>query len=170
MEAPTLETPRLLLRPLAPEDAPFILEQLNEPSFLEFIGDKGVRTLADARDYIRQGPMACYEEHGFGLLLVLDRDTQTPMGTCGVLRRDSLDHPDLGFAFRPQFWSRGFAFEAAQASLAHAQGSLGLSRILAITSVDNEPSKKLLRKLGFVSQGQKSLGAEGTVETFELLS
>jgi len=143
-----LETERLLLRPLTTDDAPFILTLLNEPSFLRFIGDKKVRNLEDARQYILTGPMASYERHGLGLLAVVLKASQTPIGMCGLLKREELPDPDIGFAYLPDFWGQGFAFEAAKAVMNDARESLKLSRILAIVNPDNDASIKLLERLG----------------------
>jgi RimJ/RimL family protein N-acetyltransferase len=144
-----LETRRLVLRKIAFEDDAFILELLNEPSFLRYIGDRGVRCAADARRYIEAGPMASYARHGFGLFLTQLKGSQQPLGMCGLLKRDSLEDVDLGFALVPRFWSQGYAFEAASAVLDDARRVCGLQRVLAITSPDNEPSIGLLAKLGF---------------------
>ena len=144
-----LETERLVLRRLSRGDAPFLLELLNEPSFLRYIGDKGVRTEADARRYVETGPLASYERFGFGLLRVELKESGEPIGMCGLLKRDALPDVDVGFAFLPRFWSKGYAFESASAVLAHARDALGLRRVLAITSPDNEASIRLLEKLGF---------------------
>ena len=143
-----LETERLLLRPLTTDDAPFILTLLNEPSFLRFIGDKKVRNLEDARQYILTGPMASYERHGLGLLAVELKASQTPIGMCGLLKREELPDPDIGFAYLPAFWGQGFAFEAAKAVMNDARESLKLNRILAIVNPDNDASIKLLERLG----------------------
>lgn len=144
-----LETARLRLSPLSADDAEFILGLLNEPSFLRFIGDRGVRTMDDARRYIEEGPVASYARHGFGLLRVALKADDTPIGICGVLKRDTLPEPDLGFSLLPAYWDRGYAREAASAVIQQARRELGLGLILAITSVDNEPSIRLLGKLGF---------------------
>jgi len=144
-----LETTRLALRRLSLDDAEFILGLLNEPSFLLYIGDKGVRTTADACRYISTGPLASYERFGFGLLLVELKAERAPIGICGLLKRDWLDHPDLGFAFLPRYWSKGYGFESASAVLGHAREILGLKRVLAITSPDNAASIRLLAKLRF---------------------
>jgi RimJ/RimL family protein N-acetyltransferase len=144
-----LETERLTLRPIGMSDAGFILNLLNEPSFLRHIGDKGVRTEDDARRYIQDGPRASYERFGFGLLLVERKDGGEPIGICGLLKREWLEDVDLGFALPPRFWGEGYAFEAASAVLTHARERLGLRRIVAITSLDNEPSIRLLAKLAF---------------------
>ncbi|HZR36068.1 MAG TPA: GNAT family N-acetyltransferase [Nevskia sp.] len=142
-----LQTPRLTLRRLVAEDAPFILVLVNDPDWLRFIGDKNVRDLDGARAYIANGPAATYARCGYGLWLVELRDG-TPIGLCGLLSRDTLPHPDIGFAFLPQYRGQGYAREAAAATLAHARGPLGLERVLAITSPDNAASGKLLEKIG----------------------
>ena len=143
-----LETERLFLRGFNAGDAEFILALLNEPSFLRFIGDKKVRSLQDAEKYILNGPVASYERHGFGLCLVELKETHTPIGMCGLLKREELPDPDIGFAFLPDFWNKGFAYEAAAAVMKDARERLNLERILAITNQDNEASIKLLQKLG----------------------
>ena len=141
-----LETERLSLRKLTVDDAEFILALLNEPSFLRYIGDKKVRNLDDARQYILNGPVASYERHGFGLNCVELQESYTPIGMCGLLKREELPDPDIGFALLPDYWNKGFAFEAAEAVLKDARN---LPRILAITSLDNEASINLLQRLGF---------------------
>jgi len=143
-----LKTERLILRELTLDDAPFILTLLNEPSFLRFIGDKKVRTLEAARQYILNGPMASYARHGFGLNLVSLNDSQTPIGMCGLLKREELPDPDIGFAFVPDFWGKGFAFESAAAVMNDARERLKLTRVLAIVNPDNDASIKLLERLG----------------------
>ena len=143
-----LETERLVLRRLCLDDAAFILKLLNEPSFLHFIGDKGVRSLDDARAYLRQGPIASYEHHGFGLYRVEIKTSGVPIGICGLLKRDTLDDVDVGFAFLPAFWLQGYAFESASAVLAYGKHTLGLRRIIAVTQPDNAGSIKTLEKAG----------------------
>lgn len=157
---PLIETPRLALHRLTTGDADFIFELLNEPSFLRFIGDKGVRTREDACRYILAGPMASYDRFGFGLYRVGRKDSGESIGMCGLLKRDSLEDVDVGFAFLPRFWSRGFAFESAAAVLAHGRQTWGLKRILAITSPDNEASIRLLAKLGFRFERMARLSEE----------
>jgi RimJ/RimL family protein N-acetyltransferase len=142
-----LRTSRLDLRELDFNDAEFILRLLNEEGFIRFIGDKGVRTLADARDYILQGPMDSYARNGFGLYAACLRDA-TPIGICGLVKREGLDDPDVGFAFLSRYWSLGYAVESAAAVLAHAQDVLGLERVVAITSPDNWSSIGVLEKIG----------------------
>jgi len=154
-----LETERLILRQFTVDDAQFILTLVNEPSFLRYIGDKKIRSLEDARQYILTGPVASYERHGFGLCLVELRDSHTAIGMCGLLKRGELPEPDIGFALLPEFWNKGFAFEAAAAVLQDARERLGIERILAITSLDNEASIKLLERLGFTFQKVTKLAA-----------
>lgn len=156
-----LETDRLLLRRFNVDDALFILTLLNEPSFLRYIGDKKVRNLETARQYILNGPIASYERHGFGLCLVELRELHTPIGMCGLLKREELSEPDIGFALLPDFWTKGFAFEAATAVLQDARERLGIQRVLAITSLDNDASIRLLERLGFSFQRVITLSATG---------
>lgn len=144
-----LITIRLVLREFVKDDAPFIVNLLNQPSFIRFIGDKGIRTLDDARKYLDNGPIDSYHRHGFGLYLVELKDSKTPIGMCGLLKRDSLPNVDLGFAFLPDYWGKGFAFEAASVVMSHAREVLELHFFLAITDPDNEASIRLLEKLGF---------------------
>jgi RimJ/RimL family protein N-acetyltransferase len=144
-----LETKRLSLRWLETNDADFILQLVNEPSWLRFIGDKGIRTVEDARNYIEEGPVAMYRRLGFGLYLVELRESGEPIGICGLIKRDALEDVDLGFAFLPAFWGKGYAFESAAAVMDYGRRTFKLSRLLAITSQDNEVSARLLEKLGF---------------------
>jgi [ribosomal protein S5]-alanine N-acetyltransferase len=143
-----LETERLRLRRLTPDDAPFILELLNDPLFLRFVGDKGVRDRAGAEQYLRQGPMASYAQHGFGLFHVALRDGDVPIGMCGLLKREILQDVDIGFAYLPQFGGQGYATEAAQGVMHYGRTVLGLKRIVAITAPDNEASQNVLKKIG----------------------
>ena len=143
-----LETDRLLLRWLNVADAPFIVELLNDPSFIRFIGDKGVRDVEGARNYILNGPVASYQKFGFGLNAVELKNANVLIGICGVLQRDTLPHPDIGFAFLPAYRNKGYAYEASAAVLEHARKNLGIERVLAITTPDNDASAKLLAKLG----------------------
>ena len=144
-----LETERLRLRKLALDDADFILRLLNEPSFIQNIGDRGVRTIDDARSYILQGPVATYEKFGFGIWLVEMKDSGAPVGMCGLLKRDVLEDVDIGYAFLPEFWSRGYAIESASAVMSYAKEKLGLKRVVAVTNADNRSSIRLLAKIGF---------------------
>jgi RimJ/RimL family protein N-acetyltransferase len=145
---PEFETPRLRLRRLVLADAPFVVELLNEPSFIVNIGDRGVRTLEDAHEYLRAGPMAMYERHGLGLLHVARKPDGAAVGMCGLLKRDILPDVDIGYAFLPAYWGGGFAFEAAQATLLQAARNTSLRRVIGVVSQGNEASIRVLEKLG----------------------
>jgi RimJ/RimL family protein N-acetyltransferase len=143
-----LETERLILRHQTVDDAEFVFTLVNDPSWLRFIGDRGVRTLEDARDYIRKGAMDSYARHGFGLYLTALKDSGTPIGICGLVKRETLIDVDIGFAFLPQFAGKGYAFESASAVMTHAKNDIGLKRVVAITSPGNHGSIRVLEKLG----------------------
>lgn len=143
------ETERLLIRRLDSSDSAFILQLVNDPSWLHYIGDKGVRTPEDAQRYVENGPAAMYERFGFGLYAVEVKDSHALAGICGLIKREALNDVDLGFAFLPKFRARGYAYEAACAVMSYGRATLGLRRIVAILSRDNERSRKLLEKLGF---------------------
>jgi RimJ/RimL family protein N-acetyltransferase len=149
-----LETRRLALRRLETGDAPFILALLNDPGWIRFIGDRGVRTLEAARAYLEARLIPPYDQHGFGLWMVEPREGGAPMGICGLVKRDNLPDPDLGYAFMPDFRGKGFARESALAVRDHATGELGMKRLLAITSPANVASARLLAALGFVMHGE----------------
>ena len=157
-----LTTERLMLERLTFNDALFIIELLTDPDWLRYIGDRGVRTIEDARGYLERGPMASYASHGFGLYRVALRDTGEPIGICGLLKRDALPNADVGFAFLPAYRGQGYAFEASAAILAHGRETLGLVRILAIVSPENAGSVRILEKLGMTREGEVRLsdGAE----------
>lgn len=144
-----LETEQLILRLLTLDDAQFIYELTNDPKWLRFIGDRGIRTHNDAREYISNGPLAMQKQFGFCLYLTELKGSSTPIGLCGLIKRDSLDDIDLGFGFLPKYRSQGFAYEAAQAVVNYARRKLGLDRLVAIVSPENSRSKKLLEKLSF---------------------
>lgn len=143
-----LETDRLVLRELEAGDAAFILELVNDPDWLRFIGDKNVHSLDDARAYIGNGPVAMYRRVGFGLWCVVAKEVAAPIGICGLIRRDTLDDVDIGFAFLPRHRGRGYAREAAEATVRHGREVVGLRRIVAITSPDNVASGRLLESVG----------------------
>lgn len=157
-----LETQRLRIAHLCESDAAFVLELLNEPAFLRDIGDKGVRSEADARAYIVEGPAASYVRHGFGLYRVDLKSNGEPIGICGFVKREVLEHADLGYAFLARHWSKGYALEATSATLAHGCNHLGLDPILAITSLDNDRSIRVLDKLGFRFERIESLAGFDT--------
>ena len=143
-----LETDRLILRQLSTDDAAFILELVNEPSFIQNIGDRGVRTLEDARSYILRVAISSYEKNGFGLYLVELKDSEESIGMCGLIKRDGLEDVDIGYAFLPRFWLRGYAVEAAAAVKNYARDVLGLRRLVAITDPANQGSIRVLEKIG----------------------
>lgn len=143
-----LETERLNLRRLNVGDAGFVLELLNDESFLHNIGDRGVRTIEDAAQYILTGPVDSYARHGYGLWLVELKNAGTPTGICGLVKRDTLPDADIGYAFLPRFRSRGYAYESAAAVMSYASNALGLRRVLAITNPDNAGSIRVLEKIG----------------------
>lgn len=143
-----LETERLILRWMSAGDAVFILELLNDPDWLRFIGDKGVTTIEAARAYIQQGPTAMIVRHGFGLYLTELKESGVPIGMCGLIKRDGLDDVDIGFAFLAKYREKGYAYEAAAATIEYGMKTLRLPRIVAITMPDNRSSIRLLEKLG----------------------
>ena len=145
---PELETARLSLRRFEFDDAPFIVDLLNQPSFLANIGDRGVRNLDDAHRYLREGPMAMYERHGFGLWRASRRSDDEFVGMCGLLKRDILPDVDVGYAFLPQHWGQGYAFEAANATIGHGARQFGLQRIIGVVSDHNVASIRVLEKVG----------------------
>ena len=145
---PILVTERLALRELELGDADFIFKLLNDPAFIRFIGDRKIRSADDAKHYLLQGPLASYQRHGFGLYLVEEKRSGAPLGMCGLIKRDTLPDVDIGYAFLPEFRSRGYALEAAAAVMNYGKEGLKLKRIVAIVTPDNERSIHLLTKLG----------------------
>jgi RimJ/RimL family protein N-acetyltransferase len=143
------ETGRLTLREFTFDDTDFIIRLLNSPGWLEFIGDRNVKTEEQAKNYLLAGPIKSYRENGFGLSMVETRPGKRPIGMCGLLKRDYLENPDIGFAFLPEETGKGFAFEIANATMQHAKDVLKISNIMAITMPGNKPSIRLLEKLGF---------------------
>ncbi|TPH16459.1 GNAT family N-acetyltransferase [Litorilituus lipolyticus] len=144
-----METDRLIIRELNLFDAKFILTLLNEKSFIKNIGDKQVRTLADAEKYLLEGPMASYKKHGFGLLHIALKETFEPVGMCGILKRDEFELPDLGYALLPKFWRKGYAKETCEFLLNYSKNTLKIQEISAVTSPENLASNNLLAFLGF---------------------
>lgn len=144
-----LETDRLTLHHLTHEDAPFIIELLNDPAWLQYIGDRNVKTHDQARFYLENGPIKSYKELGFGTFLVKLKEDHTPIGTCGLMKREMFLAPDIGYAFLPAYRGQGFAVEAAQATIKYGQETLGMDTIIAFTAPNNEKSGRLLEKLGF---------------------
>ena len=151
------ETDRLVIRSFRLDDAAFIVRLLNEESFIRNIADKNVRTKADAMNYLTNGPMLSYQENGFGLNLVQLKESATPIGVCGLVKRKELDHPDLGYAFLPEFWGKGYAREAASSVLREEVVASSINTVLAITFPDNLSSNNLLKKVGFMLTGKMEL-------------
>lgn len=145
----TARTARLRLRELHDGDADYLLQALNEPSFIEFIGDRGVRDLDGARRYLRERVQNQYATHGFGLWAIERLSDAQVLGMCGLIRRDSLPDVDIGYALLERHWNQGYAREAAAAVLSVADRTLKLPRVMAITAPENERSQALLRDLGF---------------------
>jgi len=155
-----LATERLFLREFNTGDAGFILELLNNPSWIKYIGDKNILDTNDALNYINNGPLKSYQTHGFGLYLVALKATEKPIGMCGLIKRDGLEDVDIGFALMPEYAGNGYAYEIASATLDHAKNKLGIEKVVAITSHDNENSIKLLNKLGLYFKKITRLHAE----------
>ncbi len=147
-----LETDRLVLRYFHADDVEFVVRLLNEPSFIEHIGDKGVRTAEEANQYLLDGPLDSYERFGYGLNMMELKETGEPIGMCGLVRRENLDDADIGYAFLEKHWSKGYARESAEAVLNHARETFGLGRIVAIVTPENHSSIKLLEKIGLKFQ------------------
>lgn len=143
-----IQTERLQIERLSLRDAAFILALTNTAGWLQYIGDRGVRDLSTAEAYITNGPLASYDQFGHGLYLVSRKEDGVPMGICGLLQRTHFEHPDIGFAFLPEYTGHGYAQEAAAAILTFEQQSLSLSCVCAITLPENARSIRLLEKLG----------------------
>lgn len=163
-----IETERLSIRRLNEDDAPFILELVNEPAFIKNIADRGVRNLDDARQYIANGPLAMYERYGFGLFAVELKESGVPIGMCGLLKRDSLEDVDLGYAIFERYWGKGYASEAARSVIDYGRKAFGLKRILAITAQDNDGSINVLKKMCF--QFEKLITMPGDDEEINLFA
>ncbi len=142
------ESKRLNICELSIKDSAFILELLNEPAFIENIGDRNVRNLEDAENYILNGPIASYHKHRFGLWAVELKNTNELIGICGLIKRDSLEDIDIGFAFLERFWGNGYAVESAEACFDFARNVVEIKRLVAITISDNKGSIRVLEKIG----------------------
>jgi RimJ/RimL family protein N-acetyltransferase len=152
-----LSTERLIIRKFTLTDDEFVVRLLNEKSFLHFIGDKGVRTCEDARNYLTNGPMASYAEHGFGLFLVSEKSSGNPVGMCGLLSRNDQEHPDIGFAFLADYQALGYGLESAAAVMKFGHSNLKIDTIVAFVNPDNDRSIRLLERLGLYFAGEGSL-------------
>lgn len=142
------ETARLDIRRFTIDDAPFVYRLLNSPTWLTYIGDRNIRGLHDARNYIINGPQASYDQYGFGLYLIALKEDKTPIGMTGLIKRDGLDDVDIGFAFLPDYTGKGYAYEAANAVKEYALTTLKLPRVAAITTQKNVHAIALLNKIG----------------------
>ena len=145
---PIMETLRLHISHLSLADAPLIFELLNDEAWIRFIGDRNIHSMDDARGYIANGPAKSYRINGFGLYLVSLKEDGTPIGMSGLIKRAGLDHVDIGYAFLPRYRGKGYAIEAADAVLQYAREEIGLKRVVAITTPDNEASIHVLLKAG----------------------
>ncbi|MDH5434377.1 MAG: GNAT family N-acetyltransferase [Gammaproteobacteria bacterium] len=155
------ESERLLIEHFDESDCDFIIDLLNQPSFIKNIADKLVRTHDDAIKYLTEGPIASYEQNGFGLNRVVLKETNTPIGMCGILKRPQLEFPDIGYAFLPDFWHKGYAIESVKAVLRDGKDNHQLSSIQAITNPDNTSSIRLLEKLDFEYISEIQLSDDG---------
>ena len=148
-----IETERLQLRNYTLMDAPFVYSLMNSEGWLKNIGDRNIKTLGDAEYYIEVNYFSNYEKYGYGPYLVSLKETGMPIGSAGLFKRDDLEHPDVGFAFLPEFWHKGFAFEAADAVMQFALNNLNIKKIAGITLPNNLSSINLLKKLGLSEVG-----------------
>ncbi|MCG7588632.1 GNAT family N-acetyltransferase [Photobacterium sp. OFAV2-7] len=142
------ETERLRIRQLTEDDAAFALKLYTSEPFLRFVGDKQLKTEADARQYLLDGPIKMYQAHGIGLYLVELKESDVPLGICGLIKRDSLDDVDLGYGFLPEYFGQGYGYESALAVMEYGQRELKMKKLVAITTADNQRCIKLLDKLG----------------------
>ena len=157
-----VKTERLLLRTVTANDASIILELLNEPAFIANVADRGVRTVADAANYIAEKITPSYEKHGFGFYIIELKDSGMPVGMCGLIKRDALEEVDIGYSILERYWRHGYAYDAARAVLEYARDVIGLPRVVAITSHHNSASQALLIKLGM--RHEKNIQLPGFAE------
>jgi ribosomal-protein-alanine N-acetyltransferase len=146
-------TERLQLKKLSIEDAPFMFTLFNSPGWLKFIGDRGITSIEKAINFINEKYIPSYELHGYGSFVIVLKDTNEFIGTCGFYKRENLDYPDIGFAILPQYYRNGYAFEACTKLLELAEKKLHFKKILAITDKENQASIKLLEKIGLINSG-----------------
>jgi len=143
-----IDTERLVLRELTLDDFPFIIKLVNSAGWLKYIGDKNVHTPEQAKQYLLNGPLKSYHDNGFGLSLIVRKVDQEPVGMCGLLKRNFLEQPDIGFALLPEYYGEGYAYEITNATLQYAFKTLNLKTILAVVMPENEKSKRVLEKIG----------------------
>lgn len=160
-------TERLKLREMDVEDAPFMYQLLNSPGWIQFIGDRNIRSLEDARAHILDRYISMYKKHGFGLWLVILKNDHTPIGTCGLIKRPHIDHIDVGYAFLLQYQGKGYAYEAAASCIKYGYDQLKAGKIVAITAADNQRSINLLNKLGMENKGPAGLPNDRECILFE---
>lgn len=165
-----LETPRLILREFNINDANFILELLNTKSWLKFIGNRQVKTLEDAENYIKKILIDSYKNNGFGLWLIQLKENEKPIGMCGLVKREYLPNVDIGFALLPEYANLGYGFESAQATMLYAKNNLKISKVLAITDSTNISSIKLLNKIGLRFEKTIELSNENKLLLFSPVS
>ncbi|MEE4218378.1 MAG: GNAT family N-acetyltransferase [Xanthomonadales bacterium] len=158
--ARSMRTRRLRLRWITEDDAGLLLAIWNDPDFIRHVGDRGIRTLEEARQAAREKILKHYDEHGYGPYRVSMVKTDEAMGICGLFKRENLEYPDIGYGFLPEFCGRGYAIEAAQAVLDHARGQMNLPQLLAIVTPENVRSTRLLEKLGLRAEGQVRMPGE----------
>lgn len=163
-----LETERLILREQNTDDAAFILELLNTPNWLEFIGDRNVKSIEAAKKYIEDGAMASYKKDGFGFWAMVLKGSHTPIGVCGLVKRDTLDDIDVGFGLLPKYANAGYGFEAASATMNYAKKVLKINRIVGITDPKNIASIKLLSKIGLQFETTLNMSENDEVLLFGL--
>ncbi len=144
-----IESERAVLRKYTLDDTDFIINLLNQQSFIENIGDRGIKTIPDAEDYLKKSILNSYQQNGFGLNMVELKESKIPIGMCGILKRDTLDHADLGYAFLPEYCGLGYASEITETLIQSAKRLYNLEKIVAITNSHNKKSRKLLEKIGF---------------------
>ena len=155
-----LQTQRLILRKLNLNDTAFIIELVNSPGWLQYIGYRNIHTTEDAIRYLEDGPLKSYEQNGFGLLLIQLKTTKAPIGMCGLLKRDALPLPDLGYALLPAYEGKGYITEATSAYLAYVEQQLQIEKLMAITNLDNAKSIRVLEKLNFVFERYMNLSGD----------
>lgn len=161
------ETERLMLREVTHDDAAFILELLNTPKFIQYVGDRGVRDLDAARRYIDEKYLPGYRQNGYGMWGVVEKESGKMIGACGFVLRESLPGPDIGFSFLPDFERKGYGFESAAAAMEYGRERLGFGDVYAITTLDNEASIGLLKKLGFEVEREIDFDGE-TLNLFKI--
>lgn len=169
--SPILQTERLYLRALDLEDAAFILELVNSPGWLKYIGYRNINTIEDAQNYLLDGPLKSYSMNGFGLWCIVLKESNAPIGMCGLLKREYLDHPDLGYAILPPYEGLGYTTEITKATLAYIVEILKINTIMAITNVDHVRSIRVLEKNAFVFERFMNMpGEDKPIRLFRLIN